>query len=88
MTDISGNIKCKNGEIIKELLLAGMGITIKSTVDIQDEISRGVVMQLLQEYEVLNNTQFYATYAKGRDSSPKIKAFVNFLRNKISEIEN
>lgn len=82
MTNLKGNIKCQNGEIIKELLLNNVGITLKSIVDIKNEITDGLLVQLLKGYEVLNETEFYATYARGRNLSPKIKAFINFFRKK------
>jgi DNA-binding transcriptional LysR family regulator len=80
--DVSGNIKCNNGEIIKELVLSGIGITLKSFVDIQDEIKNGKLIALLKDYKVMNKTQFYAVYPAGKYLSPKIKAFVEFFQMK------
>lgn len=83
INDLVGNIKCNNGEIIKELALAGVGITLKSACDVESEIKEKKLIVLLQDYEVINETQFYAVYPSGRSLSPKIKAFVDFFQQKL-----
>lgn len=77
----NGNIKCNNGEIIKELILSGAGLTIKSDCDIKDEIKSKKIIVLLDEYEVINKTEFYAVFSKSRNESPKIKAFIDFFKS-------
>jgi DNA-binding transcriptional LysR family regulator len=81
--DLAGNIKCNNGEIIKELTLAGIGITLKSASDVENEIKEKKLIVLLPDYEVLNYTEFYAVYPAGKNVSPKIKAFVDFFQEKL-----
>ncbi|MSP34089.1 MAG: LysR family transcriptional regulator [Rickettsiales bacterium] len=80
---MTSNIKCNNGEIIKELLLAGGGITIKSARDIENEIKDGKIVLLLQDYEVINKTSFYVVYPSKKYKSPKIKAFIEFFQGKL-----
>lgn len=84
--DMSGNIHCDNGEIIKELVLAGIGITLKSAHDIQEEIASGKLVELLPDYKIRHKTSFYIVYPKGRYLSPKIRAFVNFFQHKLRNI--
>ncbi|MCE3254716.1 MAG: LysR, substrate-binding [Rickettsiaceae bacterium] len=83
ISDIVGNVSCDNGEIIKELILSGIGITIKSTSDIENEIKSGEIIVLLKDYDVINQTQFYAVYPSAKYMSPRIKAFVEFYQNKL-----
>jgi DNA-binding transcriptional LysR family regulator len=83
LSDISGKIKCDNGEIIKELVLLGIGITLKSSRDIDDEIKSGKLVILLPDYEVINKTQFYAVYPAAKYMSPKIKVFIKFFQDKL-----
>lgn len=83
LRDINGNIKCNNGEIIKELTLAGVGITLKSACDVENEVQEKKIVVLLQDYEVMNETEFYAVYPVGRNTSPKIKAFIEFFQKKL-----
>jgi DNA-binding transcriptional LysR family regulator len=81
--ELVGNIKCNNGEIIKELVLAGVGITLKSVSDVEDEIKEKKLIVLLKDYEVINSTEFYAVYPAGRNLSPKINAFIEFFQKKL-----
>jgi DNA-binding transcriptional LysR family regulator len=83
LDDMSGNIKCDNGEVIKELVLAGIGITLKSACDVADEIKKEQLIVLLKNYEVANETQFYAVFPAGKFKSPKIEAFIKFFREKL-----
>lgn len=88
LKDLHGNIRCDNGEIIKELALSGVGITLKSSRDSEDEIKSGKLVVLLEDYDVVNETEFYAVYPSGNHVSPKIKAFVDFFRKKLKEKED
>ena len=83
LRDMKGSIKCDNGEIIKELVLSGAGITLKSACDVENEIKEKKLIILLNNFEVMNETQFYAVYPAGRKTSPKIKAFIEFFQNKL-----
>ncbi len=82
--DIKGNIKCDNGEIIKELTLAGAGITMKSACDVENEVKEKKLIVVLGDYEAINETEFYVVYPAGRNTSPKIKAFIDFFQKKLS----
>jgi DNA-binding transcriptional LysR family regulator len=84
ISDLKGNIKCDNGEVIKELVLAGVGITIKSACDVENEIKEKKLVVLLKDYEAINETEFYIVYPTGRNTSPKIKAFIKFFQKKLS----
>ncbi len=84
--DMSGNIRCDNGEIIKELILSGIGITLKSFRDIEEEIASGELIELFCDYEIINKTEFYIVYPKQRYTSPKIKAFIDFFQKKLHNL--
>ncbi|MDX2082658.1 MAG: substrate binding domain-containing protein, partial [Rickettsiales bacterium] len=83
LNNLKGNIKCNNGEIIKELVLAGLGVAVKSVCDVENEIKEKKLAILLKDYEVVNETEFYAVYPSGRNTSPKIKAFIEFFQKKL-----
>ena len=82
-----GNIKCDNGEIIKELAMSGIGITLKSSRDVEEEVKSGKLIALLPDYEIFNETEFYIVYPSGKNTSPKIKAFIEFFREKLEAKE-
>jgi DNA-binding transcriptional LysR family regulator len=82
--EMKGNMRCNNGEIIKELILAGNGITLKSSRDVEEEIKRGKIKVLLPDYEVLNATFFYVVYSAKKYKSPNIRAFIEFFQGKLA----
>lgn len=82
LSDMSGNVSCDNGEVVKELVLSGVGITLKSSRDVADEIKSGKLVVLLEVYEVVNETFFYAVFPAGIKSL-KTKAFIEFFRKKL-----
>ena len=84
LKDLSGNIKCNNGEAVKELVLSGNGITLKSIIDIQEEIKNQQIEILFKDCEVVNKTQFYAVYPKSKYTSPRTKAFIDFFQKKLA----
>lgn len=83
MHDMKGNIKCDNGEVIKELVMSGIGITLKSAKDVQGEIESGKLAVLLKDYEIVDKTQFYAVYPTAKYMSPTVKAFIDFFQEKL-----
>ncbi len=85
--EMKGNIVCSNGEIVKELILSNLGITVKSSKDIAEEINKGKIVVILKNYEVLNKTSFYVAYPSKKYKSPKIKAFVEFFQKKLKDDE-
>lgn len=72
-------MQCNNGEIIKELILSGAGITLKSACDIHKEIESKEIITLLDDYEPQHETEFYAVYPSERYESPKIQAFIEYF---------
>jgi len=85
LSNLPGNIKCDNGEIIKELVMSGVGLTLKSSRDIWNEIKEKKLIQVLPDYEILHETKFYAVYPSGKFRSPKVKAFIDFFKKKLAD---
>jgi len=80
--ELSGNIRCNNGELIKELVLAGLGITLKSQQDIYNELRSGALMPLFPDYRIDNPTMVVARYPKCLLSETHIQTFLDFLIEK------
>lgn len=79
---LSGNIRCNNGELIKEMVLAGLGITLKSQHDINGELRSGALVPLFPDYTIENTTMVVARYPKCLLSESHIQTFLDFLIEK------
>lgn len=58
--------------------LAGLGILLSPTFIVGDDLRRGALVPLLEEWADAD-TGIYAVYPHSRHLSPKVRAFVDFL---------
>lgn len=81
---ISGNVQMNNSLALREALLGGMGITRTPTFVVGDDIQSGLLQPVLTSYEILE-VSIYIVYPQRRHLSPKVRAFVEFLAERITE---
>ena len=76
---VKGNIRTNSGDFLRELLLAGMGLGLRSTWDVAEELRSGALKVVLPEYRGSQNMAVYAVYPC-RDFMPaKVSVFIDFL---------
>ncbi len=78
--DLNSNVKCGNVDMVKELVLSSAGVALQSLCYIEKEIKEKKLVTLLDDYEVVNKMTFYAVYPECKYRSPRLEAFINFLR--------
>ncbi|GAA0840427.1 MAG: LysR family transcriptional regulator [Cupriavidus sp.] len=76
---VHGNLRVDNGEVIRDAILAGMGIALKSTWDVAPYLQRGDLVSLLDEYPVLPAVSIWAVYPSRHLVPAKTRAFVDFF---------
>lgn len=79
-------IHCNNDGVVKDLLLNSSGITLKSKIDIEDDIKKGNIIEVLPEYRVLNRSSFYGVYPKHKIPPKKTLLFLDYISN-INDFE-
>ncbi|WP_416392080.1 LysR family transcriptional regulator [Alloalcanivorax xenomutans] len=76
-----------NSEQLKEWLLGGHGLALKSEWDIAEHLRRGELVKVLPDYE-MPQLSFYVIYG-GRQLVPaKTRAFVQFIENQLRPRED
>jgi DNA-binding transcriptional LysR family regulator len=76
---VKGSILSNSAEIVREALIAGLGIGLRSIWEIGPEIESGALRILLPQYKGSSNVAIYAVYPS-RDFRPtKAHAFIEFL---------
>lgn len=80
---VSGNLESNNGEAILSALLQGIGITVRPLWEVQEHINTGRVREVLEEYK-LAPVPIYVAYPSARQLSPKVRAFVDFVADRLS----
>tara|TARA_Y100000815_G_scaffold267609_1_gene287366 strand:- start:256 stop:1134 length:879 start_codon:yes stop_codon:yes gene_type:complete len=74
-----GPLKTNSSEVIREAVIGGAGIALRSTWDIGPELEAGKLVQVLPDYEGSRNIGIYALYASRQFLPAKIRVFIDFL---------
>jgi DNA-binding transcriptional LysR family regulator len=75
---IDGAISANNGDVLRQMGLAGLGILLAPTFIVGDDLRSGALLPLLEDWSDAD-TGIYAVYPPTRHLSPKVRAFVDFL---------
>lgn len=75
---VSGNLISDNGDVLHAWCLAGLGISLRETWDIHDELRAGKLCRVLPDWEA-NTSQISVVRAR-RDPIPRrLSAFIDFI---------
>lgn len=80
---VSGSIQMNNSLALREALLEGAGLTLTPTFVVGEDIKAGRLQAVMTDYKTLE-VSIYAVYPQRRHLSPKVRAFVDFIANRIS----
>ncbi len=80
---LSASIKMNNSLAIRQAVLNGAGITRTPTFVVGKDIQDGRLLPVLTKYENLI-LQIYVVYPQRRHLSPKVRAFVDFMVERIT----
>ena len=76
---VKGNIRSNSFEFMREALLSGLGLGLRSTWDIGPELRSGALQVVLPDYRGSSNVAIYAVYPC-RDFMPeKVNVFIEYL---------
>lgn len=72
-------IETNSSDTVREMVIAGLGISLRSTWDVGDELRNGSLVRILPDYRGAGDLGIYAAYASRRFLPYKIRLFVDFL---------
>ena len=75
---ITARVVSNNGHLLRECALAGMGILIRTSYILGDDIRSGRLVRLLPHHH-LGKLSVVMSYPARRMQSPKVRSFVDFL---------
>lgn len=75
----AGPLRSNSSEVIREAVIAGAGIALRSTWDVGPELAAGKLVQVLPAYEGSRNIGIHAVFATRRFVPAKVRAFIEFL---------
>ena len=75
----SGPLQTNSSEVVREAVLAGMGIALRSTWDIGPDLSSGRLKVVLPDFHASQNVGVFAVYPSRRFLPAKVRVFIDFL---------
>jgi DNA-binding transcriptional LysR family regulator len=72
-------IKTNSNEVVRECVLAGVGIALRSTWDIGPELRDGSLQILLPQYRASKDVGLYAVFPSRKFLPAKVRVFIDFL---------
>lgn len=82
----SGNLGTNSSEVVREAVLADMGIALRSTWDIGQELAEGRLVRVLPEYESSTNVGIYAIYPSRQFLPVKVRVFIDYLASLFGSV--
>ena len=71
-------VHANNGDLLRQLALAGGGIISQPRFIVADDLARGALVPLLQDWKI-SEPHVYAVYLSRKFLSPKVRVFIDFL---------
>lgn len=84
---VSGNFTTNYGEVTTEAALADVGIALKSLWDIRHLLADGSLVPVLENYTVEPVWGLWAVRPPGDMVPARVRAFIDFMELKFSELE-
>jgi len=82
---VSGRLVTDNGEVIRDALLAGFGIALKSTWDVAPYLRSGALVSVLDSYPLADAVALWAVYPSRAFVPPRTLAFIDFVAAHIGD---
>lgn len=86
LNNVNPNMTASNGETIRQLALSGSGITCLSGFMVNTDIAEGRLISLLEPYRLIGSDRelVNAVYYKSSPVVERVKAFINFIRPRLT----
>jgi DNA-binding transcriptional LysR family regulator len=76
---VSGNVHTNSSEVVREAVLAGLGIALRSTWDVGPELKAGRLKVILPQYRSSSRVALFAVYPSRRFLPVKVRVFIDYL---------
>ena len=81
---VQSSVHATNGDLLRELAVAGGGIILQPSFIVGAELARGTLLPLLTDYRTLDLSLF-AVYLSRRQLSSKVRVFIDYLVEAIGD---
>lgn len=81
---VRGNIEANNGETLGQLAAMGVGIARVGTFSVAEEMARGALVPILEDYNPGDVEAVHAVFAGGANTPARVRVFVDFLAERLN----
>ena len=81
---VAGNFRTDNGETLREMCLAGLGIARLGSFMIEDDVATGRLVPLLQPFWPDEEIGVFAVFGSQRFMPARLRCFVDFLVERLA----
>lgn len=78
-------LRTDNGEAARDAAIKGLGITLSSTWCCYEQVRRGELVRVLNDYPLVSGTAIWAVYPSSRLLAPKVRAFIDYFASIFGE---
>ena len=72
-------ISTNSSEVVRETVIAGLGIAMRSTWDISEELKQRQLVRVLDQFSSSEGLGIYAVYPSRNFLPAKVRLFIDFL---------
>ena len=83
---VDSAVRTNSSEVIREAVLAGLGIALRSTWDVGPEIKEGRLKVVLPAYSASNRVAVHAVYPSRRHLAHKVRVFIDLLAERFGPV--
>ncbi|MGO4334377.1 LysR family transcriptional regulator [Labrys sp. KB_33_2] len=84
---VTGNLMANNGPTMRKLCMDGLGLVRLGRFHVQPDIDAGLLVPVLEDYNALDVELIHAVFVGHDHLAARIRAFVDFLAEKIGREE-
>lgn len=77
---VMSRLRTNSSEVVREAVLSGSGIALRSTWDVGPELKSGALVRVLPAYASSRRVAVHAVYPSRRHLEHKLRAFLDFLQ--------
>lgn len=81
---VGGNLRTDNGETLRALCLAGLGIARLGSFMVEGDVTQGRLVPLLDDFQPKEEIGIYAVFGSQRFMTARLRCFVDFLVERLA----
>jgi DNA-binding transcriptional LysR family regulator len=76
----TSRVRTNSSDVVRELSLAGLGIALRSTWDVAEELRTGTLIRILPSWQGASDVGIFAVHPRSTLVAPNVQAFVDYLQ--------